>query len=172
MKILQILRASVLAIFLTCFFAVSSHAEDGSNNNQGSNNNSNNSSNNNNNNQGSNNDQDSDIPQEGVAQGDFALWLVKAAGAEGNLPPAALQEDAMKYLRDLGIQPKDGWDKDAKLTKKDLIYMLGLEKKEGEAKTWNELVMALVDFLVNLLNQLTAISDNSVPPTISPSGTR
>ena len=143
MKILRIFRTSVLAIFLTGLFTFSSHALE-----------------------------DADIPQEGVTQGDFALWLVKAAGAEGNLPPAAMQDDAIKYLRNLGIQPKAGWDADKKLTRKDLLDMLGLSDKEGEGKTWNELVMALVDFLVNLLNQLTAIGDNSVPPTISPSGTR
>ena len=143
MKIARMIKFSTLALLLTGLFTYSAHALE-----------------------------DADIPTEGITQGEFAMWLVKAAGAEGNLPPAALQDDAIKFLTKLGIQPKEGWDADKKLTKKDLQQMLGVSDKDAEGKSWAELIKQLVDFLINALNQLAAINSNNVSPSVSPGGGR
>lgn len=64
------------------------------------------------------------IAQEGMSQGDFALWLVKAVGAQSKLPPAATAEDAIAFLTKLGIVPEEGWDKDSELSKETLASLL------------------------------------------------
>lgn len=65
---------------------------------------------------------------EGMSQGDFALWLVKAIGAQAKIPPAATGEDAVKFLTSLGIIPEGGWQKDEPITNELLASLLD----EGE----------------------------------------
>ena len=112
------------------------------------------------------------IPTEGVTQGEFAMWLVEAAGAEGKLPPAALAQDAIQLLSDLGIKPKDGWDADKKLTQKDLADMLGLSEKEAQGKSWADLVQELVQNVTDTIAQISATSQAGVSPSVSPGGGR
>ncbi len=116
---------------------------------------------------------DSDIPAEGITQGEFAMWLVEAAGAEGSLPQAALQQDAINFLTNLGIEPKDGWDADKTLTKENLAEMLGLTPEQASGKSWSELIKDLVQNLINILNSMAATNAAAqVSPTVSPAGSR
>ena len=48
----------------------------------------------------------------GGTQGEFALWLVKAAGASKSLPAAPTAQDAIDFLRKLGVAPAEDWDVD------------------------------------------------------------
>ena len=116
-------------------------------------------------------DQES-IPAEGITQGEFAIWLVEAAGAEGKLPPAALADDAIKFLTNLGFQPADGWNADKKLTRKELLQILGISESEAADKTWAELVEMVVDKVSAAIESAVATSGSSVTPTVSPSGSR
>ena len=43
------------------------------------------------------------LPEEVKTKGDFALWLVKEAGAIRQLPPAGNAEDAIAFLQKIGI---------------------------------------------------------------------
>ena len=114
--------------------------------------------------------EDADVPEEGITQGEFALWLVEAAGAEGKLPPAALADDAINLLQKLGVKPKEGWSADKKLTKKDLVEMLGLTEKGAEGKSWLDLIKMLVQFVVDTIEQISATSQGGVSPSVSPGG--
>jgi len=62
-----------------------------------------------------------------LTQGEFAMILVQAAEAEGLLPPAATVRDAIKLLKDLGIEPENGWDPLAEMSMEDIRSMLGPE---------------------------------------------
>ncbi len=116
--------------------------------------------------------EDEDIPAEGITQGEFALWVVEAAGVEGKLPPAALASDAVKFLQNLGVKPKDGWDSEKKLTSKDLVEMLGLADKDASGKSWTELIKMLITNIGTAVEQLGVNSDSSVSPSVSPGGSR
>ncbi len=71
-------------------------------------------------------------PTEGkTTQGELALWIVQQIGAMDKLPPAALGQDAINFLFNLGIAPKDGkWDADAPVTKEFLASLLDLPESE------------------------------------------
>ena len=116
------------------------------------------------------------VPAEGVTQGDFAMWLVDAAGLQGQLPPAALNSDAINLLSNLGIAPKDGWDADKKLTRDDILEMLGVSKDQAaklSEKSWEELIEMLVENVINVASQVsTTASSSSVSPSVSPGGSR
>ncbi len=117
--------------------------------------------------------EDSDIPAEGITQGEFAMWLVEAAGAEGSLPQAALQQDAINFLTNLGIEPKDGWESDKTLTKENIAEMLGLTTEQASGKSWSELIKDAVQNLTNTLNSMaTTNAAAQVSPTVSPAGSR
>lgn len=77
--------------------------------------------------------------EEGMTQGDFALWLVKAIGAQSKLPPAAQAEDAIKFLTELGSIPEEGWQKDEPMTAELLAGLLE-DPGEGKDLSWEELV--------------------------------
>jgi hypothetical protein len=111
-----------------------------------------------------------DEPTEGMTQGEFAMWLVEEAGLQGQLPPAALQSDAMTLLSNLGIQPEGGWNADAEITTGDLAYMLGISESEAAGQSLAELAEALVDAVVTAAAQAGATSVGGTSPTISPSG--
>ena len=113
--------------------------------------------------------EDADIPIEGITQGEFAMWLVKAAGIQGRLPPAALQQDAINLLYNLGFNPHEGWDKDKKLTQDDLIDILGISMKEAEGKSWEDIIKLLVQAVRDIVQQINAIAGASGSPSVSPS---
>ena len=62
---------------------------------------------------------------EGMSQGDFALWLVKAIGAQSKLPPAATADEAIDFLQRLGVVPEGGWDKNGTVDSAFLKSLLG-----------------------------------------------
>lgn len=76
---------------------------------------------------------------EGMTQGDFGLWLVKAVGAQAKLPPAATGEDAIAFLSGLGVIPEGGWQKDELITNELLAGLLS--DSEGSSNlSFDELV--------------------------------
>lgn len=90
-------------------------------------------------------------PAEGMTQGQFALWLVKAIGAQSKIPPAAVAEDAIAFLTKLGLVPEGGWQKDAELTKEALASMV--DDPNAANLSFNELVNKLRDQVQNLFNE-------------------
>ena len=99
---------------------------------------------------------------EGMSQGDFAFWLIKAiqpqiqglpsgqhAGVTPSvnflLNPAAGAEEAIKFLTDqLALVPEGGWQKDEVLTNEALASLL--EKPEdGQGLSFDELVEKVLE---------------------------
>lgn len=76
---------------------------------------------------------------QGMTQGDFALWLVKAIGAESKLPPAYGAEDAVNLLTQLGSIPEGGWQKNEEMTAGALAGLLENADEAGNL-SWDELV--------------------------------
>ena len=70
---------------------------------------------------------ESGMPTKEWSQGQFALWVVKAAGALSKLPPAATGADAVAFLTKLGLVPEGGWKKDEKIDEAFLSSLLGDE---------------------------------------------
>ena len=101
------------------------------------------------------------IPQEGMTQGEFAVFLVKVLDAEGFLPEAAVINDAIVFLENLGVEPPDGWDADKVLVKDDLVYMLGLEK--AGKLTFTELLEMLKKRLREMLWARTGLRQSISP---------
>ena len=91
--------------------------------------------------------------QEGMSQGDFALWLVKAIDAQTKLPPAATGEDAVAFLTKLGIIPEGGWQKDETITNELLTSLL--DGEEGTGQSFDELVEKVREHVKNAFNQKT-----------------
>ena len=89
--------------------------------------------------------------QEGMTQGDFALWLVKAIGADSKLPPASVAEDAVKFLTDLGVVPEGGWQKGEPMTKEALASLL--EDEDAANSSWEELVEKVRDYVQALFDE-------------------
>ncbi len=98
-----------------------------------------------------------------MTQGEFALFLVGLLDAEGLLPDAAVENDAIEFLEDLGIEPEDGWKADEPLTREDLVYMLGVEKA-GELTIY-ELIEMLKERLSEMLWTRSGLRE-SVSPVI------
>jgi len=76
--------------------------------------------------------------QDGMTQGDFALWLVSAIGAQTKLPPAATGEDAIDFLTGLGVIPEGGWQKNEAVTNEMLASLL--EDADAAGLSFDELV--------------------------------
>ena len=95
----------------------------------------------------------SGLPSEEWTQGDFALWLVKAADAMSKLPAAATGVDAIKFLNALGITPEGGWKKDEKLTKEFLLSLLGDDSKGAEGLSFEELINKVTDRVTFTVSQ-------------------
>ena len=89
--------------------------------------------------------------KEGMTQGDFALWLVREAGAFRKLPPAAQGQDAIDFLVSLGVAPDAGWDVDDPVTKEFLASLLG-DEEDVSALTFEEFVSKVRDFLRSRLS--------------------
>ncbi len=93
---------------------------------------------------------ESGVPTEEWSQGQFALWLVKAAGALSKLPPAGTGTDATNFLSRLGVVPEGGWKKDEKITKEFLLSLLGDDSKDAANLSFDDLIKRIQD-RVNLL---------------------
>lgn len=89
--------------------------------------------------------------KEGMSQGDFALWIVKAIGAQTKLPPAATGEDAIKFLTSLGIIPEGGWQKDEALSNEALVSLS--DDPEAANLSFDELVEKVRENVQNLFNE-------------------
>ena len=89
--------------------------------------------------------------QEGMTQGNFALWMVNAIGAMSKLPPAATSEDAIKFLTGLGFVPEGGWQKGEPMTKEALASLLE-EGEDVSNLSWDDLVQ-------KVWNRIQAIFD-------------
>lgn len=85
-----------------------------------------------------------------MTQGQFALWLVKAIGAQSKISAGAGEAEAIDFLRRLGVVPEDGWKEDEKITKKFLASLLG--DAEAEKLSFEELVEKLRDHVENIFN--------------------
>ena len=105
--------------------------------------------------------------KEGMSQGEFAVWLVKEAGALAKLGPAATDQDAVDFLVSLGIAPKEGWNKNGTVDKAFLISLLGDDAGDTSNLSFEELVAKVRDYIQ------ASISDrrlNSFRATSSASG--
>ncbi|MCM8783443.1 MAG: hypothetical protein NC818_01495 [Candidatus Omnitrophica bacterium] len=91
---------------------------------------------------------------EGVSHLDFAKLLLKEANLESLLSSSTAEEDYFKVLRELGIEPSQGWDKDGIIRLEDVVYMLGFSKEEVEGLNFNELSQQLV----SLLKEISSIN--------------
>ena len=89
--------------------------------------------------------------KEGMSQGDFALWVVKAIGAQTKLPPAATGEDAIKFLTSLGIIPEGGWQKDEALSNEALASLS--DDPEAASLSFDELVEKVRDHVQSLFDE-------------------
>ena len=82
----------------------------------------------------------------GMSQGDFALWLVKAIGAQSKLPPAATAEDAINFFTQLGVVPEGGWQKGEEMTVEALASLVEGDPAEG----FDELVEKVRDYVQDI----------------------
>ena len=89
--------------------------------------------------------------KEGMSQGDFALWVVKAIGAQTKLPPAATGEDAIKFLTSLGIIPEGGWQKDEVLSNEVLASLS--DDPEAANLSFDGLVEKVRDHVQSLFDE-------------------
>lgn len=82
--------------------------------------------------------------QEPVTQGEFAIYLVRALGIEGNLPLGADVTLYIRLLEKSGIIPPGGYDPDKPLNQKDMAFLMvrvtGLESKVINRMTGKSLV--------------------------------
>ena len=90
--------------------------------------------------------------KEGMTQSDFALWLVKAIGAQSKLPPAAQGEDAIYFLTQLGSVPDGGWQKNDAITKEALSSLLE-KPEEGTGLSFDDLVGKVRDRIQALFDK-------------------
>jgi hypothetical protein len=89
---------------------------------------------------------------EGMTQGEFALWLVKAVGALYKLPPGANAQDAFVFLSRLGMVPQGDWQADEKISKEFLASFLDLKADEKSAllsdpKGFDKLAQKVLDLM-------------------------
>lgn len=92
------------------------------------------------------------MPTEEWTQGQFALWLVKAADAMSKLPAAATGADAISFLNKVGITPEGGWKKDEKISKEFLLSLLG-DDKDAAGLSFDDLIKKVNDHITLLINQ-------------------
>ena len=80
----------------------------------------------------------------------FAVWLVRKAGAEYLLPPAATTKDYFDFLKKNGIEPQGGWKADSLITLQEMELMLGL--RPGSGVTLEQLMEMMGRFLREILS--------------------
>ena len=95
-------------------------------------------------------------PPQGITQGEFALWLVKEAGAIRQLPTAASAQDAIDFLRKLGVVPNEGWKKDEKVNEAFLKSFFDDSETAGKD----------FDSLVNLIRDLVESRFSNANPAV------
>ena len=88
----------------------------------------------------------------GMTQGEFALWLVKEAGAIRQLPTAASAQDAIDFLRKLGVVPGEGWDPDKEVNEAFLKSFLDENDQNGSIDDLATRIEALVESHFNNAN--------------------
>lgn len=121
--------------------------------------------------------------KEGMTQGDFALWLVKAIGAQSLdfltpgevqqkqapvnflLNPAAGSEEAIEFLTQLGSIPEGGWKKDEEMTKAALADLLG--DKDAANLSWDDLVKKVRDYIQSIFDERKLGTFRVLAPTPS-----
>lgn len=86
-----------------------------------------------------------------MSQVEFAKMLVKTIGAEGYLPPAAVENDYFVFLTELGIIPPEGWDPEGVIIDEDLIAILNLSLEEAKDLSFADLVDRLKERLARLV---------------------
>lgn len=91
--------------------------------------------------------------KEGMTQGDFALWLVKAIGAQTKLSPAATGDDAIKFLTSLGIIPEGGWQDDEVITNEILAGLL--DDPDTASSSFDELVEKVRQHVQDIFSETT-----------------
>ena len=104
-----------------------------------------------------------------TTQGEFALWLLKEAGAMNQISPSANGSDAINFLKIIGVIPENGWKADEPINKQFLASLLGLSEQETTEKSnkpdgFQELVDSVVQLVENRFNSAaTGVSsaDNS-----------
>ena len=89
--------------------------------------------------------------KQGMTQGDFAVWLIKAIGAESKLPPAFGPEDAINFLTQLGSIPEGGWKKNEEMSTEALASLLE-KPEEGSNLSWDDLVQKVMDHIQKIFD--------------------
>ena len=92
-----------------------------------------------------------DITQEST-QGEFALWLVKAIGAQDKLSPAASADDAIEFLTKLGVIPEGGWKQDEKITKELLGSFLDDPNLDLANTSFDDLLKKVIDHVKSVFD--------------------
>lgn len=83
----------------------------------------------------------------GMTQGEFAIALLKEAGALKNIGTSGDAEDAIDYLRSIGIAPSTGWDVDKVVDDEFLRSLLG-DDASGTTEELLQKIQSLVDTAV------------------------
>ena len=94
------------------------------------------------------------LPQ-GITQGEFALWLVKEAGAIRKIDVAGNAIDAIDFLRSIGVVPKEGWDPEKEVD--DAFLRSFLDDKDASGTT---------DELLQKIEALVEANFNSANPSV------
>lgn len=107
---------------------------------------------------------------EGMNQGDFAIFLVQALGAQGFLPTAATTQDYFDFLEKIGVVPLKGWDANGAVKKEELCYMCNAGAQDCEQATIGELLEKLKRFLGDRTRRggLANYNSEGTAPPISP----
>ena len=121
--------------------------------------------------------------QEGMSQGDFALWLVKSVYALSNqrqyppvdqFAPAANAENAIRFLSDpkMGLIPEGGWKKDDPMTAALLKSLLPNPDDPSLANaSFSDLAGKLRDYLEMIFDQqhlgIFGIQNGGTPSVVS-----
>lgn len=89
--------------------------------------------------------------QQGMTQGDFSVWLIKAINAQDKLPPAFGPEEAINFLTQLGSIPEGGWQKNEEMTTQALASLLE-NSDEVTGLSWDELVEKVREHIQNIFD--------------------
>ena len=90
--------------------------------------------------------------KQGMTQGEFAQWLIKAIDAQSKLPPAYGAEEAISFLTQLGSIPEGGWQKNQEMTTQALASLLE-KPEEGANLSWDDLVAKVRDHIQQIFDK-------------------
>ena len=88
-----------------------------------------------------------------MTQGQFALAILKEAGALGRLSPGASGQDAVDFLELLGIIPEGGWEASKPV---DEAFLRSLVENAPEGATLDEIIRLIQDRIESSLLLLPA----------------